>query len=127
MPSRERVEAFIAHVVSGDHVGAIREFYDEDATMQENRAARRVGREALMRHEAEALSRMASIVSELLEPPLIERERVAIHWRFTITSTEGATAVLDEIAWQLWRGDKIAEEVFFYDPAQLQPIRAPSG
>jgi hypothetical protein len=27
---------------------------------------------------------------------------------------------MEEIAWQTWRGDKIAEEVFFYDPAQRQ-------
>ena len=24
----------------------------------------------------------------------------------------------EEIAWQTWRGEKIAEETFFYDPAQ---------
>jgi hypothetical protein len=25
---------------------------------------------------------------------------------------------MEEVAWQTWRGDKIAEETFFYDPAQ---------
>lgn len=36
MPSRETVDAFVAQVVSGDHVGAIRDWYADDATMQEN-------------------------------------------------------------------------------------------
>ena len=24
----------------------------------------------------------------------------------------------EEVAWQTWRGEKIAEETFFYDPGQ---------
>jgi len=27
---------------------------------------------------------------------------------------------MEEIAWQRWQGDKIVEERFFYNPAQLQ-------
>jgi hypothetical protein len=26
---------------------------------------------------------------------------------------------MDELAHQLWRGDRVAEERFYYDPAQL--------
>ena len=39
MPSRETVQAFIAHVMSEDHVGAIEAWYAEDAAMQENQGA----------------------------------------------------------------------------------------
>ena len=46
MPSRATVDAFIAQVVSGDHVGAIRDWYAEDATMQENQAEPRAGARA---------------------------------------------------------------------------------
>lgn len=52
MPSRERVEAFIASVVAGDHVRAIADYYTEDASMQENLQPPRRGRAALMGHEA---------------------------------------------------------------------------
>ena len=41
MPTRARLDEFIAAVVSGDHAGAIERFYTEDASMQEN--ARRRG------------------------------------------------------------------------------------
>ena len=44
---------------------------------------------------------------------------VAVHWRFRFTPPEGAERVLEEIAWQRWEGDLIAEETFFYDPAQI--------
>ena len=36
MPSRARLDEFIAVVVSGDHAGAIDRYYTEDASMQEN-------------------------------------------------------------------------------------------
>jgi len=36
MPSADTLERFIARVESNDHVGAIRDFYAEDASMQEN-------------------------------------------------------------------------------------------
>jgi len=28
---------------------------------------------------------------------------------------------MEELAWQRWEGDRIAEEEFFYDPAQNKP------
>src|SRR5256885_5358285 len=44
MPSRERLNEFIAVVESGDHAGAIERYYTEDSSMQENAAPPRVGR-----------------------------------------------------------------------------------
>ena len=57
MPSRERVEAFIAAVVGGDHVRAIADYYHESASMQENLQAPRQSRALLMAHEAKVLER----------------------------------------------------------------------
>lgn len=119
MPSQESVERFTAQVVSGDHVGAIRDWYAEDAWMQENQGPRRVGRERLMSQEAATLARVRSVDTELLEAPLIDGDRVAIHWRFTFTAKDGGVSSIEEIAWQRWRGEQVAEEVFFYDPRQM--------
>ena len=121
MPSRETVDAFVAHVISGDHVGAIRDWYAEDAWMQENQAPPRVGRALLMEHEARALARSKSVETELLAPPLIDGDRVVIRWRFTFhPKAEGVAAMsMEEVAWQTWSGDKIATETFFYDPKQI--------
>jgi hypothetical protein len=118
MPSRATLDAFIAQVVSGDHVGAIRDWYLEDATMQENQAEPRRGRGTLMAGEARTLSRMDSVTTEVLDEALLAGDRVAIHWRFTFHEKNGGMWVMEEIAWQRWQGDKVAEEVFFYDPAQ---------
>ena len=120
MPTRETVDAFVNQVLHGDHVEAIRDWYAEDASMQENQDAPRVGRELLMAGEAQMLARQAQVVTELLAPPMVDGDRVAIHWRFTFTSKKGVDRGFAEIAWQTWRGDKIWREVFFYDPAQTR-------
>lgn len=51
LPSRVNVEAFVADVLSNDHVGAIQRWYAE-AWMQGNRAAPRTGRDRLAEGEA---------------------------------------------------------------------------
>jgi hypothetical protein len=118
MPSRETVDAFIAQVLSGDHVGAIRDWYAQDASIQENAEPPREGREVLIAGEAQMLERTQTVVTELMAPPLVNGDQVAIHWRFTFTlKGRGSVRVFDEIAWQIWRGEKIWRERFFYDPA----------
>ena len=118
MPSLKTVEAFVAQVVSGDHVGAIRDWYLEDAWMQENQAEPRRGRDVLMQQEAAMLARAESVENEILAPPLIAGDDDALRWRFTFQFKAGGSLRMEEVAWQTWRGDKIAEETFFYDPAQ---------
>ena len=119
MPSRQSVEAFVARVLSEDHVGAIRDWYHEDAWMQENQAPpRQGGREALMAQEAATLGRAESVKTELVGGPLIDGDTVAIRWRFTFQWKGGGGMRQEEVAWQTWRGEKIAEETFFYDPGQ---------
>ena len=119
MPARTTVDAFVAQVVSGDHVGAIRDWYHEDAWMRENQAPPRAGgREALMAQEAAVLARCDRVTTELLGGPLIAGDSVAIRWRFGFTFKDGRVMTQEEVAWQVWRGERIAEETFFYDPGQ---------
>jgi hypothetical protein len=121
MPSRETVEAFVAQVLKGEYVEAIRDWYAEDASMQENQEPPRVGREVLMAGEAAMLAR-----SRRRARAAARRRRVtATRWRSTGASPSpsraaGSVRRFEEIAWQTWRGDKIWRERFFYDPAQTR-------
>lgn len=123
MPSRATVEAFVADVISGDHVGAIERWYTPDASMQENQAEPRVGRDLLMAGEAKTMAAVAGVTTELLASPLIDGDLVAIRWRFTFALGDGRSLRQEEIAWQTWRGEKIWRETFFYDPAQTRAGR----
>ena len=115
MPSRERVQAFIRAVVDGVHADAIAHFYTEDATMQENATEPRAGLANLVAREIKAVEKMASIVTHEPDFVAIDGDRVAIHWVFDFTHQDGRTRRIDEVALQVWAGDKIARERFVYD------------
>jgi hypothetical protein len=44
-----------------------------------------------------------------------------IRWIFEFTYPDGSRMRIEELAYQRWEGERIAEERFFYDPAQLKP------
>jgi ketosteroid isomerase-like protein len=120
MPTRERVQAFVAAVEAGRYVEAIRDFYTEDATMQENLGDVRAGREALAVAEEAVLRKVKSIVTRPGSTFAIDGDRVIVHWVFDIVDADGRKYALDELAYQTWRGDRIASERFYYDPAQRE-------
>lgn len=115
MPTRERVEELIDAVVAGDHADAIARFYTEDATMQENAALPRRGLGNLVERERKVTAAVARIVSHRPDIVVIDGDRVAIHWVFEFTHQDGRVRIVDEVALQIWDGDKIARERFFYD------------
>lgn len=118
MPTRERVRAFVAMVEAGAYVEAIREFYTEDATMQENLGTTRTGRSALAAHEEAVLKGVKSITTRPGSTFAIDGDRVIVRWVFDIEDAQGRRYVLDELAYQTWRGERIASERFYYDPGQ---------
>jgi ketosteroid isomerase-like protein len=119
MPSRERVAALIERVEQGKYVEALQEFYAEDATMQENGSPPRVGLKTLVEHERGVMAAFKEIRTLPVRAWLVDGDRVTIQWVFEFTRPDGAHFRMDELALQRWRGDRIAEERFYYDPAQL--------
>lgn len=122
MPSRERVAALVAMVEAGKYVEAIEEFYAEDATMQENQQPPRGGRDKLVEGERRTLAAHKAARTEPGSTFLLEGDRVVIHWVFVFTRKDGTSFRMEELAEQRWRGDRIAEERFYYDPGQLRPV-----
>jgi ketosteroid isomerase-like protein len=121
MPTPARLEAFIAAVEGGAHAKAIEDYYTEDATMRENQAEPRRGRSTLVAQETAVLDRTETVASACVRPVLVNGDHVAIHWIFDFQFKGGSKMRMEEIAWQRWEGERIAEEQFFYDPAQRKP------
>jgi hypothetical protein len=119
MPTTDTLERFIARVESNAHVEAIEEYYTEGASMRENFEPPRVGRDVLVAHEAKALARAASVRSECVRPAFVNGDHVVIRWIFEFTWKDGSIGRIEELAWQRWEGERIAEEQFFYDPKQF--------
>ena len=121
MPCAATLEAFIATVESGAHVKAIEDFYTEGATMRENQAEPRKGRATLAAHESAVLARTASVASTCVQPVFVNGDHVVIRWIFRFVGKDGSTRRIEELAWQRWEGERIAQEEFFYDPGQMKP------
>src|SRR5690606_41664138 len=83
----------------------------------------RVGREAHVANDRKIHARAKRIESTCVRPVLVEGDHVVIRWRFRFEWLDGSETRLEELAWQRWEGERIAEEIFFYDPAQLAPVR----
>lgn len=120
MPSRTVVEDFIATIERGEFLEALPRFYAEDMTAQENNSPPRVGRAAQTASEEATLKRM-KFDSIKAASFLVDGDRVAINYVFEMTTANGDRLRMDEIAYQLWRGDKIVHERYFFDPAQRTP------
>ena len=126
MPSLETLERFIARVEQNAHAEAIEEFYTENASMQENLGAARVRRDTLVAHERQVLSRAESVQSTCVRPVFVHGDLVVVRWIFEFMWKNGSHTRMEELAYQRWEGERIAEEQFFYDPGQFAPKpRAP--
>ena len=122
MPNRATVADFIATIERGQFLEALSKFYAEDMIAQENNAPPRVGRAAQEANEEAALKRMQFVTNQAVSY-LVDGDRVAIHYLFEMTTAEGARLRMEEVAYQVWRGDQIVSERYFYDPAQRLPIQ----
>jgi ketosteroid isomerase-like protein len=118
MPSQQALDAFVALVLSNQHDQAIAAFYTPDSTMQENLDPPRAGRDGNVARERAVMVRATRIHSELAGPVFVHGDRVVIRWIFRFDFADGTSMTMDEIAYQRWDGDLIAEERFYYDPAQ---------
>lgn len=119
MPTRERVLAYIAAMEGGDHVAGVAEFYHEDASVRENQNPAHVGRDKLIAREREAQTKF-KIITHPARRVLIDGDQVVVNWVFDIIDKSGVARRLDELSIQRWRGDRIADEQFYYDTRQLK-------
>lgn len=125
MPTRERVQALIELVERGRYVEAIEAFYHEDASMQENLDPPRRGRDTLIKGERRVIEAHRSVRTRPVRTFMVEGDRAVINWVFDFVGHEGRAYTQDELAFQLWRGERIIEERFYHDPAQRTRRTAP--
>jgi flagellar hook assembly protein FlgD len=119
MPKVETIEQFIAMVEANEHDKAIEKFYTTNASMQENQAEPRVGRDNLVANEKNTLLKVKSLISKCIRPYFINGDHVVIQWYFRFEWKSGTVSEIEEIAWQNWQDELIKSEKFFYDPKQF--------
>ena len=107
-------------VESNEGVEALIEFYAQHATMQENESPPRIGKEALLRFEIAAQASVTNLKANCIRPILVSESTVVTRWILEYTSGSGKVVRFEELAYQLWDGELIVQEKFFYDPAQFK-------
>ncbi|HSV18824.1 MAG TPA: nuclear transport factor 2 family protein [Casimicrobiaceae bacterium] len=127
MPAAQTLDRFIARVEENAHAEAIEEFYTPDASMRENMGTPRVGRDVLVARERKTLARARSVESKCIRPVLVHGSIVVVRWVFRFEWLDGRSTRMEELAYQRWEGERIAEEQFFYDPSQLAPPSSAAG
>ena len=121
MPTPETLERFVARVAQNAHVEAIEEFYTANASMQENQSAPRLCRDNHATGERKVMARALSVTSKCVRPVLANGDHVVIRWILHFEWRDGSFTHMEALAWQRWEGERIAQETFFYDPAQRVP------
>lgn len=121
MPSNDTLERFIARVEENSHADAIEEFYAENSTMRESHEALRIGRDVHIANERRVLARAKTVQSQCVRPVFVNGDYVVIRWVFDFEWLDGTLTHMEELAYQRWEGERMAEEQFFYDPAQRIP------
>ena len=124
MPKPATIERFIARVEENAHVEAVEEFYTASASMQENQLPARVGRDAHVANERKVMARAKTVRSQCVRPVFVNGDHVVVRWIFHFEWHDGTFTHMEEIAYQRWEGERIAEEQFFYDPAQRVPKKS---
>ena len=127
MPSQDTLARFVEMVEGSRFLEAIEQFYAADATMQENEHPPRVGKEALLANERKVMGATRQVTARCVRPLLADGDHVVVRWVFEFEGRDGVLARIDELALQRWRGEKIVEEKFFYDPAQMAPASRKTG
>jgi len=49
----------------------------------------------------------------------VNGDHVVIRWIFEFAWKDGSVGRIEELAYQRWHGERVAQEQFFYDPKQF--------
>lgn len=121
MPTIETIEKFINSVEQEPHDKVIKQFYTDDASIQENQNKPRIGKDNLIKNEQGMLSKTLSVNSKCIRPFFQIENKIIIKWKFRFVWKDKTVTEIEELAYQEWEGDKIKREQFFYDPKQFIP------
>jgi len=78
MPIHQTVQRFVELVEAGQGMAALEEFYAENASMQENQSAPRIGMPALLARETAAQASVTNMTARCVRPFLIEGDTVVL-------------------------------------------------
>jgi len=120
MVCRSRVEKLVQYTQENRLIEALKEFYHDDAVMQENSEPPRIGLAASIERQHVAQAMTAQIHEVKAVSILVDGDLAAIEWHAEWTMVSGDRVRIEEMSLQHWKGDRIIRERFFYDDGDLR-------
>lgn len=113
---QERLEALFSYIREGRILDAIKEFYAEDAAMQENDQPPTVGREANLEREKQFLNTVKEwkrfdVTAKGVGDDVTFYETV-MDW----VGTDGTPVHVEQVVVARWRDGKITRERYYHNP-----------
>ena len=111
-----RVNDLVSYIREGRILEAMREFYADDVTMQENNAPPTVGLEANYAREEQFVAYVKQWKSLDVAAVAVDRQRgkTLVQSSFEFEAVDGKTVKADQVAVQTWRDGRIVHEKFYY-------------
>ena len=112
-----RVDDLVSYIRAGRILEAMREFYADDVSMQENNNPPTVGLEANYAREEQFVSSVKQWKSLNVEAVAVDRQRgkTLVQLNFEFDAVDGKALKYDQVAVQTWRDGRIVHEKFYYD------------
>lgn len=115
---RARVHDLLDYISSGRILDAMTEFYDADASMQENANPPTVGLEANIEREKQFLANVKEFKGFSAKAVGVDGDTALIESVLDFIAQDGSEVSLQQVSVQRWRNGKIAHERFYYDSAK---------
>ncbi|MEN0019421.1 MAG: nuclear transport factor 2 family protein [Planctomycetota bacterium] len=112
---RARAEQLVEFIQNGKIIEAMSEFYTDDVQMQENSNPATIGQAANIEREKQFLDNVAEWRGFTVKSLTVGDGVTAIENVIEFKAKDGSDVVMEQIAVQRWRGDKIEHERFYYD------------
>ncbi len=117
--NKARVNELVDWIQQGRIMDAMREFYADDVSMQDNSNPPTLGLTSNLEREQAFVESVAEIHENRAAEMVIDGDHAVIHWLLEFTNIQGQRLRLDQLALQKWKGDKIVSERFVYDSAAV--------
>jgi len=114
MSIKNQVQAVIDGIVAGKILETFDAYYADDVVMSENRKDERIGKIANREYELKFLENLQEFHGAKVGRVIIEDDNAAVEWTFDVTFKGGNRVVMQQVAVQTWKDEKIIREDFYH-------------
>jgi ketosteroid isomerase-like protein len=103
-------------ILNGKGMDAFEEFYAHDCTMQENKEAPIVGKDANRKREHDFMKTVEAVHGGRVVSSAVTGDTSFSEWEFEMTIKGVGRVKMEQVAVRKWRDGKVVAERFYHNP-----------